>query len=72
MLYEYKAIPFNKEGYIPSNISQVRTRLTTKRLRHCLKIDKGYHLRNSDDEECSFYRQSSYDRNDKFQEHVFN
>ena len=37
----------------PSNISQVRTRSTTKKLRHCLENHKGYHLRNDDEEECS-------------------
>ena len=38
---------------ILSNISQVRTRSTTKKLRHCLENHKGYYLRNGDEEECS-------------------
>ena len=43
---------------IPFNISQVRTRSTTKKLRQCLEKHKGCHLRNGDDEECSCCRQS--------------
>ena len=37
---------FTKDS--PSNISQVRTRPTTKKLCHCLENQWGYYLRNSD------------------------
>ena len=49
---------------IPSNISQVRTRSTTKKIRHCLENHKGYHLRNGP--HVAVYLGMI----DKFQEHV--
>ena len=45
----------------PLNISQVRTRSTTKSLCHCLENQKGYYLRNRDKEECSCYSSSQDD-----------
>ena len=65
------AIPFSTK-YIPSNVSQVRTRSTTKKLRHCLENYKGYHfrsLRNGDEGECNIAENQGMI--DKLQEHVF-
>ena len=45
--------PSHLKKNIPSNISEVRTRSTTKKLRHCLENHKGYHSRYGDDKECS-------------------
>jgi hypothetical protein len=50
---------FTKDS--PSNISQVRTRSTTKNLCHCLENQKEYYLRNSDKGECSCYSSSQDD-----------
>ena len=48
-----RSIDFTKD--IPCNVSQVRTRLTTKNIRHCFENHKGYHFRsfqNGDEGEC--------------------
>ena len=50
---------FTKDS--PSNISQVRTRSTTKKLNHCLENQKGYYLRNRNTGECSCCNSSQDD-----------
>jgi hypothetical protein len=45
----------------PLNISQVRTRSTTKKLNHCLENQKGYYLRNRHTGKCSCCNLSEHD-----------
>ena len=45
----------------PLNISQVRTRSTTKKLNRCLKSQKGYYLRNRNTGKCSCCNSSQDD-----------
>jgi hypothetical protein len=61
--------PSHLKKNIPSNISEVRTRSTTKKLRHCLENHKGYSLtmvmmRNA-------HVADNLGTTDQFQEHVY-
>ena len=49
----YSPTHFTKD--ILSNISRVRTRSTTKKIRHCLENHKGYYLRNSDEHSAVYF-----------------